>query len=211
MKNVVILSVATVAIIGFAYFALFSTPANELVNEVEDTMNELSSDPAVTSIVPEPRKGSGTLESLRLLNEDLECTISYTSTEQQSKVEGTYFVSGGSIRGDFLTESPDLSGQILSSMIIDNGLMYVWSEIEGKQYGVKVDLSATDQSDAEAHEPIPMDDEVTYDCKPWKSVDRTVFTPPATVLFQDISQLMRSGMEYGNLYEVGDVIPQIRQ
>jgi hypothetical protein len=211
MKNVAILALAAVAIIGFAYFAIFSTPANELASEAESTINELSSESASVPAVPESRKGNGTLESLRLLNEDLECEITYTNDEQRSKVAGTYFVSEGSMRGDFLTESPDLSGQILSSMIIDNGLMYIWSEIEGEQYGIKVELSATGQPDVQSREPVSMNDEVEYNCKSWKNVDRTVFIPPATVLFQDMNQLIKNGMEYGNIFEEGDALPQMMQ
>lgn len=211
MKNVLILAVAAVVIAGFAYFALFSTPANELAGEAEDTMDELSVETTPAPEVPEPRQGKGTLDSLRLLNEDLECTVSYTNIEQQSKVEGTYFVSDGSMRGDFLTESPDLTGQILSSMIIDDGLMYMWSEIEGEQYGFKMDLSKASTPEVASQEPVSLDTEVDYDCKVWTNVDRTVFTPPATVLFRDMSQLMQGGMEYGTVYEAGDMVPEIMQ
>jgi hypothetical protein len=122
---------------------------------------------------------------------------------------GTYFVSDGSMRGDFLTAAPDMSGEILSSMIIDAGMMYVWSEIEGGMYGVKMDLSKVADTEVESREPVSMDATVDYDCKPWLIVDRTVFVPPATVLFQDMSQLMQGGMEYGTIYEGGEIaIPE---
>lgn len=203
MKNVALVVVAVATIGGFLYFALFSTPANEIANEAENKADELSIESAPTASTQESLEGKGTLEYLRLLNKDMECTISYTNPEQQSTVEGTYFVSEGSMRGDFLTASPDLSGQILSSMIINNNLMYVWSEIEGGQYGITIDTSKTQESSLQSHEPISMNVDVAYNCKSWKSVDRTVFVPPTTVIFRTMDELMRGGMEYGNIYEVG--------
>ncbi len=201
MKNVIILAVIAVGIVGFAYFALFSTPAHELASEAESTMEELGVASGETEVTAQPRQGTGSLDYLRLLNENLECTVSYTDATEGSKVEGTYFVSDGSMRGDFLTAGPDLSGTILSSMIIDSGMMYVWSEIEGEAYGVKMDLASVNDSDVSANEPIALDAAVEYDCKPWREVDRTVFVPPSTVLFQDMNEIMRGGMEYGTVYE----------
>jgi hypothetical protein len=105
------------------------------------------------------------------------------------------------MRGDFLTPTPDLSGQVLSSMIINDSYFYVWTEIEGQSYGIKTDLSLPSDATLDAREPVPLDDIVMYNCKPWKNVDRTVFVPPSTVLFQDSNELMQGGMEYGTIYE----------
>lgn len=204
MKNIVIIGVvAVVALGGFAYFTFFTTPAYEFVTEAEDTADALSIESVADAVVPEPKKGTGTLESLRLLNEDLECTIVVATEGQQST--GTYFVSEGSMRGDFLTDAPDMTGQMLSSMIIDGEMMYVWSEIEGGMYGVKMDLVQAANPEAAVREPVSRNTTVEYDCKPWINVDRTVFVPPATVLFQDMNQRMQGGMEYGTVYETGDV------
>lgn len=201
MRNVLILGLVAVGIAGFGYFALFSTPAQHMAEEAKESADELSAESTKTPAVAEPREGTGTLEYLRLLGEDLECVILYEDTERQHTVEGTYFVSAGSMRGDFLTESPDLTGKVLSSMIIDGQDMYVWSDIEGQLYGMKVDLSLTANGVVDTHEPVALDKAVRYDCKPWPNVDRTVFTPPATVMFQDMSTLMQSGMEYGTVYD----------
>ena len=172
-----------------------------MAEEAAKSVAELPTESATTPVVNEPRRGTGSLDSLRLLGEDLECTISYDDPAQQATVEGTYFVSNGDLRGDFLTASPDLSGQILSSMILVNETMYVWSEIEGALYGVQFDLALLTDTTVETSEPIELDAEVTYDCQPWPNVDRTIFDPPSTVLFQDMNELMQAGMEYGTLYE----------
>ncbi|MEN9922440.1 MAG: hypothetical protein RL097_717 [Candidatus Parcubacteria bacterium] len=201
MKNIAILAVVAIALLTFGYITLFSTPAQKMADEAVEVAAELSLESASTTVVSAVRQGSGSLEMLRLLGEDLECTVVYIDSNEETTVEGTYFVSAGNMRGDFLTPTPDLSGQVLSSMIINDSYFYVWTEIEGQSYGIKTDLSLPSDATLDAREPVPLDDIVMYNCKPWKNVDRTVFVPPSTVLFQDSNELMQGGMEYGTIYE----------
>lgn len=79
--------------------------------------------------------------------------------------------------------------------------MYLWSEIDGVAYGIKADLSKNSDGVLDDKKPIPFDADVRYDCKPWANVDNTVFVPQGDVLFQDIDEMMQSGMEYGTVYE----------
>lgn len=148
--------------------------------------------------------GTGTLESLRLLGDDVECTIAYVLEDGEQPAEGTFFASEGKIRGDFLVPSPDLVGQNLSSMILDGQTMYTWTEIDGEAYGVKINLTDFVNNGVDTYEPVSMDAEVSYECKPWLTVDDSVFVPPTDVLFQDMSLLLKSGMEYGTVYEEGE-------
>jgi hypothetical protein len=203
MKNIGILSVLALVLVGFGYFTLFATPANETASNAAKEQAAFSVESEQAEVVQkiEPRKGVGSLDSLRLLNENLECKISYTPSEESSVIEGTYFVSKGNMRGDFLIPSPDLSGQVLSSMIIEGTTMYVWSEIEGETYGVKMPLSLLSDNSIETNEPVALDVDVAFDCVEWEYVDTTVFIPPSDTLFQDTSSLLGSGMEYGTLYE----------
>jgi hypothetical protein len=200
MKYFAIFGTAAVVLAGFTYYLIFSNPesASDAAGQADilETTN-----PEDTTKPQTPRTGISSLEALSLLGEDLECTISFTPEESSQKVEGTYFVSNGNIRGDFLTPSPDLGGQILSSIIINQPMMYVWSEIEGSLYGIKLDLTVSDATTMEKNQPISLQQDVDYNCKPWENVDRTVFVPPSTVLFQDMSELMKAGMEYGTIYE----------
>jgi hypothetical protein len=206
MKYVGILGLLSVALVGFGYYTLFVTPANETINQVERDQAEFAQERTeVTSKQDaEPRKGVGTLDYLRLLNEDLECTIVYEPQEGQESVEGTYFVNDGRMRGGFLTAAPDLSGQILSSMIIADSTIYVWSEINGENYGIQMPLTALQDETQVTNEPIELDADVTYDCAVWENVDNTVFLPPTDVLFQDLESLMNVGMEYSTVYPEGE-------
>lgn len=198
-KYLGVVIVLSLVLVGIIYYMLFAAPIYKSTNEA-GVPSPLPTTEA-EAIKPEPRQGVGTLTALRLLGENLECTISHEDENTQSKVEGTYFVSAGDMRGDFLTEAPDLSGQVLSSIIIKDNMMYVWSEIEGDLYGMKVDLVLVEDDSVKTNEPVSLDANVVYDCKPWPNVDRTVFDPPSSVLFQDMSVLLQGGMQYGTIYD----------
>ena len=203
MKNIGILSVLAVLLVGFGYYTLFATPANETAEQAARDQDDFAveREPLAGEPEPEPRQGIGTLDELRLLNEDLECTIAYNPNDNGAAVEGTYFVSDGNMRGDFLTNLPDLSGQMLSSMIIDGTTLYIWSEIEEETYGAKMALSALADENVISNEPVALDAAVSYDCTAWENVDNTVFVPPSDTLFQDLDSSIGVGMEYGTIFE----------
>lgn len=199
MKYVTILGVLAILVAVLAYYMFFAvSPDSKLIND-QVSVDAEKFVQNETSLIP--LKGTGTLESLRLLNKNLECTILHTPSNQTASVEGTYFVSEGNIRGDFLTDSPDLSGQILSSVIINETTMYTWTEIEGDMYGTKMNLSTVDETKSLTKQSVSLDSSVKYDCKNWENVDRTVFVPPSEVLFKDVSEIIQTGMEYGTVYE----------
>jgi hypothetical protein len=201
MKKILVLLVGVVAILMIAWTTLFRVDSEEK-QEFSGVDESAVEDSVATSTEEVALVGSGTLKDLQLLGQDIECVISYSS-ETGEEVEGTYFVSGGMIRGDFLTDAPDLSGQIVSSLIMDDRMIFVWSEISGEKYGMKMPIPET-EAVAEASAPdmlVPMDSPIEYDCKAWPSVDRTIFVPPSDVLFQDYGELMQSGMQEGVLYE----------
>lgn len=203
-KHITILAVLAAVITGFGYYTLFSTPAHDSQNQIAKGQDLFAvENDQLDEEVVKPRQGQGTLQELRMLKENLECTVRFDAGTAGSRVEGTYFVSEGSMRGDFLTDSPDLSGKILSSMIIKGEIMYSWSEIDGQMYGVKIDLSQVEEAVIDDKSAVSINESVKYDCKPWENVDGAIFLPPGNVLFQDLSEIMNIGMEYGNIYEEG--------
>ncbi len=210
MKYVVALGFVAVIVGVFAYTALFESPkaSDEQTAVTENAMEEQSA----TSEAEEsdPRTvGKSTLEQLRLLGSNVECSIRFESESGGEKVEGTFFVADERVRGDFLTQSPDLEGEVLSSIILDGTMMYTWSEIEGEMYGMKMDTAMFEDNDQfqQPQQSVSMDTEVDYNCVPWVQVDNTVFVPPSDVLFQDFGDIIRAGMEYGTLYEEGAELP----
>lgn len=197
MKNIIILIIIAVVVGGTAlYGLLFHTTPENIPDDIPT--------PVVTEekkMSDEPFNGTDTLQGLMALNRDLECVITYVPNEYESAVTGTYFVSNGSVRGDFLLRSTELGGQVLSSIIIAENTFYSWSTINGESYGVKVDMTLFDSAAVEGvKEPVPQDATIEYTCKAWELVDGSVFVPPRDVLFQDYAAVMQTGMEYGTIY-----------
>jgi len=198
-KYVSILVVLAGVVAFFAYYLIFSAPApkvSELADENEVSMEEEQRPPK-----QEAFSGAGTLQGLQLRGEDIECTVSYAQSGAESEIEGTFFVSQGNVRGDFLVPSPDLTGEILSSMIMDKDYLYTWTEIDGQAYGAKMAVLVMASEQTDANLPVSLQTDVNYDCKPWENVDSSVFIPPGKVLFRDMSELQKAGMEYGTTYE----------
>ncbi len=205
-KNILLVSIFTVVIIGFGYFTLLSSPAGEMSQQMnEQQENFVVSENDLKNEQIEPAGGlvskKKTLEELSLLNENLQCTLIFRASDDGNDGEGTYFISDGRVRGDFLTQSEGFSGEILSSLIIDSGIMYSWSVIEGDTYGVEIKMSDIDSNNQPSNLPIDINQEVNYECKPWEVIDKTIFVPPADVLFRDVIDTMSAGMEYGTVYE----------
>lgn len=201
MKYISILGILAILVAVFAYYTLFSGPNRSMPQQADQS--EIVIEQEQTTNKWEPRSGVASLKELMNLGNNIECSISQkadgTEGENES-FEGTYFVSNSSIRGDFLTQSPDLNGQILSSMIIDGSHMYMWSNIDGQSYGMKMSLSELNQHEEDDNNSISLSDEVEYNCKQWENVDNTIFLPPADVLFSDFGEHMKTGMEYGTIY-----------
>jgi hypothetical protein len=134
--------------------------------------------------------------------DNLECQIN--TVDNSVTNEGTFFVADQKIRGDFITESPDMEGSSVSSIIVIDETMYVWTELDGESYGVKFQTQSTADSNVQTQEPVGLDERVEYSCRNWERVDQSVFIPPTDVMFQDMSQVLQEGMEYGTVYEEGE-------
>lgn len=176
-------------------------------SEVADVKNgdlvNMETVPDVNTALKFEAVGNGSLKSLLNQAVNLECTIKY-APEGESAVEGKYFTNQGKMRGDFVVESEGMS--VVSSMIMLDEKLYSWSEIDGQKYGVLIDLKEVETQSQNGNvpdtkEPVPLEAEVAYDCKSWTQIDNSIFEPPSDIKFQDFSNIMESGMEFGNIYE----------
>lgn len=148
--------------------------------------------------------GIGTLTELAAKGGDLECQVVFEQTGAEGDVEGTFFTSKGNYRGDFMVPAPEFGGKILSSMIVGNNSMYVWSTINNDTFGFKTDVASAQSNKVDAKEPVPLDTAVKYSCVNWKEVDGSVFVPPADVTFKDLNAVINAGMEYGTMPPGGE-------
>jgi len=204
MKYLLIGGISVVVIGGIILITLFGS--NPVHNKSANTQTgDDTSEVEPVDATREVFSGQGTLASLIARAESLECSITYTAPDGP-EVTGTYFVHNGQIRGDFLTTVPELGGEVLSSIIIADGAVYSWSDIAGQMYGVKVlapetevDMTTPDTIRA----PIADDAPVSYECRLWTAIDNSIFQPPSSVLFQDMTSVLDVGMEYGTVYPDG--------
>ena len=190
---------------GLVLWQLFSTDTPD-PDQFAATNNDDATPAEADGTSTPPLSGRGSLQELMARGESLECTIEYTpEAPDEASVEGTYFVSQERMRGDFLTSTD--GEEYLASMIVTDDTLYTWSEVEGETYGMQIDLSTFEETANETddqpdtREPVPMDEDVRYDCKTWSNVDATVFVPPADITFIDYSDVLQGGMEYGTVYE----------
>lgn len=204
MKTLIALSILAALIGGVVVYQLFFYSGSQQVTDVEGALQVNETVPADENNTE--FSGVGTLAALQARGGNFECSLTYKPNEYEDEITGTYFYADGKVRGDFLVPSPDLGDEVLSSMIVNEDMLYVWSEINGEQYGMKITIPEDGEESQDAT-PVPDDVSVRYTCKPWTTVDNSVFVPPSTVLFQDASDLMQTGMEYGTIYEEGESAP----
>lgn len=141
--------------------------------------------------------GVSSLADLANTTRPIECTIQYRPTPNSDEITGSFFVAASNQRGDFVLTDETL-GEIVTSFIMTDDTLYVWSLIDGEQYGVK---TVTAERNTIASVPVPDNVPVRYSCEGWEAVDVSIFNPPSDVLFRDSSQLQA---EFGTIYEAGE-------
>lgn len=204
MKTFLLWSIGAAVIAGgAAMYLLFGngpTEDSQVPEEGQVEVTEEQNTPAA------PSSGRNTLSSLMARGENLECTVAYAQGDQiETNTQGTYFTSAGKMRGDFLVSS--MGEETVSSIILRDGTLYSWSEIEGDAYGMKISLAQLEASKTEgspaAQQVVPLDASVDYDCKAWTAVDNSIFEPPTDIIFSDFGDIVNQGMEFGTTYEGG--------
>jgi hypothetical protein len=185
MKILLPLVIAAFVVAGFAYYTLFTGPT---IPEARNESMATTPTPDRESADPTERQAfSGTGSMYRLLErgDSLECAIEYTAID--ASVTGTMFTDDGDLRGDFVVPSPDLVSQSVRSIIIEEGTIYEWVDLDGDVSGSRQPAQFDAATLERLVSPVGLSREVSYDCLTWPQVDRTVFTPPTNVLFTDQS------------------------
>jgi len=199
MSKKVIFSVIGVLLVIFLVVLFSGTNKKEVTLNNEGSTS--SKDEAVKTEKTFPLSGDSTIQNLVMQNKSFECAITYNETEvdgSTGSTEGNIFTNEGRLRGDFIIETE--TDPIVYSMVIKDQTMFSWSEIDGEKYGVKVNLE-NKKEDVGSKEPVSLEDKVSYDCKVWDNIDNSVFETPNDIVFTDFDDILKKGMEYGNIYE----------
>lgn len=128
--------------------------------------------------------GTGSILALATLGKDLSCT--FTDVESSSNSSGTLFVSGTSMRVDFVTKTG--TGAMIESHLVRSGdMMYTWTGAGETAIKTKVVANAMSDSNTKKSD---VDMKVQYTCVAW-SKDASKFEVPANINFLDISSMMQ--------------------
>ncbi len=130
----------------------------------------------------------GSLRSLWALGKDLTCTITVATTSVTTT--GTVYLSGETMRGDFVVTSQS-TGTTDSHMIKTGNTIYAWSGTQG----AKIDVSKF-EGKAASQSNINLDQQVDYKCSNWVK-DATKFTLPTGVTFVDLSTVINTQINAG--------------
>lgn len=119
------------------------------------------------------------------------CTFS--TTDESGSSEGTTYVAGGKMRGDFTSV---ISGKTTKShMITDGNTNYIW--MDGEKTGFKTTIEETGETetgdtsvsqDVTSQGGADLNAKADYKCSAWVT-DSSMFTPPTNVQFTDFSQM----------------------
>ncbi|MCR4324336.1 MAG: hypothetical protein NUV69_01465 [Candidatus Curtissbacteria bacterium] len=115
-----------------------------------------------------------------LFGKNQTCTVKYPG----QSTEGTIYVSGNKVRGDFTMTDPN-GTEMHSSMINDSEYTYTWTPVMGQ--GVKIKNSAATEQTQDQNQDFDVNKEVDMKCSSW-SPDNSKFTPPSDVQFMDLTQ-----------------------
>ena len=204
MKKILLISIIAALLAGmWAVFQIFSNDSIKTEDSV--VITPVAVEDKIRKVTPTPTSGTDSINTLIALGQNMECTISYhVEGSAETPTDGTLFTSQNRLRGDFLI--PEMGADAVSSMILQNGDLYSWTEIGGKKNGMKTslaELSAIKKNEnaPKANEVVPLDALVTYQCKPWLTVDGSIFEPPTDMVFTNYSDVINTGMEYGTIFK----------
>jgi hypothetical protein len=173
MNQKALLAVGGVVVAALAAYFLFSS----------GTPNVPAPAPGGTARQGNDVAERSSLKALLAATQPQRCTFRDTSTVGVS--EGTVFVAGGRMRGDFATVS---NGQTVQAHLVVAGeTSYTW--VDGQSTGVKFSLNAAGDGSSQPASGVDVDKPVDYRCEPW-AVDQTVFSLPSGVEFNDVSALL---------------------
>jgi len=204
MKVLGVFAFGAFFIVAFGYVMIFGMPSGFQVEPTSPdeqlASDYLSQNEGTTQVSRgESFAGTGSVESLYVRNQSLECQVSYTPSPLEDTVTGTMFMAAGQVRADFVVPAPDLVGQAVASVIYDGATLYLWTEIDGELFGAKQPQSMF-AGFGQSAAAIDYNTLVQYSCQNWLVVDETLFNPPTSILFTNISTAP-ANMEFGTVYE----------
>lgn len=169
--KVVGIIVAVVVLGGAAAFLLMpQAGAPTSGASSQNTVAGQNSDGAIT----------GSLADLLNRGGDWQCIFNVKNEVSESS--GTVYVSGQTLRGDFVSAVPQLNQDIDSHMIQKDGSVYVWTSLSPQGFKSAATIGTPDGTTAFSQQGIDINQQYAYNCTPW-TVDASQFELPEGITF----------------------------
>ena len=114
------------------------------------------------------------LKDLMMGGKNQMCTLKFASGG--TGVEGTVYVTGGQVRGDFTTDSA--AGKVGAHMIVKDEITYSWADTYNMGFKAPVDVTPA----AAGNGGVDVNSKFDYTCQAWV-VDQAKFELPKEVKF----------------------------
>lgn len=119
---------------------------------------------------------TGSIRALAARGGSYACTMHTDSGNVPT--DGTIYVSGEHIRGDFSSATPQI-GKVDTHLIADGTTVYLWNSLVAQ--GIKSDEVTEDASSSNGT-ALDVNHSYTYDCAAW-GADPSKFIVPTTITF----------------------------
>lgn len=172
-RNITLAIIGIIAVILLGWFFFFRN--NNISNE---TIGGETSETAGGIF-------SGSLMDLTARGGDYKCTFDQTTAAGIS--QGTVYVSGNKMRGDFMTGAAQNGAMVENHMINDGTWIYTWSPAMAQGFKMSMN-TATGASNANAQmgsSYADVNQALNYDCDAWNA-DASVFIPPVGMNFMQL-------------------------
>ncbi len=188
-----------IAVVAFIAIGLYAYQNHKKMAVTPKAMSSSAPTTSTTDTTPAASASTneGTFASLMALSEPQKCEVSFDGGAS-TKIEGTVYISKGSMRGDY---SAGVSGQSFKVHFITDGKdSYTW--MDGIAMGFKSALNQT-STDTSVQTKAPAqgfnaNQKVTYSCAAW-TTDSSLFTLPTDINFTSTTKASASPKS-GNNY-----------
>lgn len=173
---------AVVILVGAVGVFLYSQNKNESESNTTVTTEQASDSTSMES----------NLASIFKSGQTQQCNFS-SDEGNGNTTSGIIYMSGNQMRTDITSNIDNKSSSIY--VIRDGDENYIWGSEFPNNTGMKMTLSVEEyETNEESKKYFDPSKKIDYSCSGW-TIDPSVFTPPTTIKFQNLSSLIQGMMQ----------------
>ncbi|OHA18289.1 MAG: hypothetical protein A2664_02395 [Candidatus Taylorbacteria bacterium RIFCSPHIGHO2_01_FULL_46_22b] len=185
-KNVLGIIVAIVVIGGGAwYFSAYAPTQNESGDMTATTTDSTATTASTSSTSSSEVSFRGSMSELIKRGGSYKCTVTFNSPAGNS--DGTVYVSGDRLRGDFKTVVAEAGLTVENHMLGVGGYLYNWNSMTSQGFKSKMstDKAIDESKPTSASESLDYNQALDYKCVAWDG-DASLFEFPKGIVFSTI-------------------------